>query len=257
MEYNQNKQTKIKKSKFTKNKTVSFNPIKYNIDGYYYFDTTWDSKQKEGNNNFLYRYLYLAKTRDEIETLEGHEYTYGASPKYSHNMVTEFENAVKKYDMFEIGKYIKTFNYISNATGSEYHLDIRQLISNNVDMDDIKDKLENMLKKFNKPIPAETFIKAINNVRKLQYYIDSEKYPYSLDVLYNICIRSNWKFEEHHYSPEESLLALIFGDENASHDIKEDFIKYVNFDCNIVKEPSEVVLTKTLRKVLEKKQRSK
>ena len=128
--------------------SIKINDPKYNIDGYYYFDTTWDSKQKEGNNNFLYRYLYLAKTRDEIETLEGHEYTYGASPKYSHNMVTEFENAVKKYDMFEIGKYIKTFNYISNATGSEYHLDIRQLISNNVDMDDIKDKLKNLINLF-------------------------------------------------------------------------------------------------------------
>ena len=40
---------------------------KYDIDGVYYFDSTWDSKKAENDNSYLYRYKYFAKTRSYIE----------------------------------------------------------------------------------------------------------------------------------------------------------------------------------------------
>lgn len=238
--------------------SIKINDPKYGIDGFYYFDTTWDSKNAEGNNDFLYSYLCFAKTRDEMEALEGYKYIYEASPMYSNNMVEAFEKAFNDFEIYEIGKYVKTFNYISDATNSKNYLDLCVFFSNKADMNDIKNKLENMIAKFNKPISAETFIKAINNVRKKQYYISPEKYSYTLDTLYSIYRHSNFKLKNHHYNPTEKLLMMILGEEESkNHDPKKDFENFIFYDFEELKEPKQVQLTKTLSKVLEKKQRSK
>ena len=42
---------------------------KYNINGYYYFDATWDSKRKDNDNSYLLSYKYFAKTKEQMDAL--------------------------------------------------------------------------------------------------------------------------------------------------------------------------------------------
>lgn len=227
---------------------------KYDINGVYYFDTTWDSKKKNREDEFLLSYKYLAKTRDEMEKLENYKYNYEHSPRYGKNMVEEFTNFYKNHDAANFLQYIKTFNYISRATNSGLYLNPAEFLSYSINIDNIKDELQKMIDNFNKPISAETFIRAVNEVRKIEYYIDSEKYPYSLAVLYCIFMNSKWEFERHHYSTKERLIMTIYGDGLGENHTKEnDFDNFICCDFDRVKDIEGVQLTKVLKKELEKR----
>ena len=221
---------------------------KYNIDGYYYFDTTWDSKKDD--NKFLYRYLCLAKTRDEMETLEQNRYIYSLTPAYGKNMIDEFINYVNNRDYEKVINYVKTFNHMFSDSGSDSHVDIRDIFKRTIDLEYTKKCILETLKKYNKKINAETYLKAINNVRKIENYIDSEKYPYDIKTLYLIYLNSKWEFEKEHYDPEE-LLKSVFGLE-VNHDREYDFKNYMYTLTQGYKDMEED-LPKTLKKVLNKK----
>lgn len=228
---------------------------KYNINGCYYFDPTWDSKVLGKENEFLLSYRFAAKTRDEMEKSENHNYTYEHSEEYSHNMIKEFEEKLKKGDNAGALKYFNTIEHICRLTKNRIKLNYVDVMLGNVDnIDDIKDDLENVMDEYNKPISAETFIKAISEVRKIEYYIDSEKYPYSINDLYCIFLNSEWNFKEHHYNTEERLLSALFGEKiDKENSEKDDFINFMRNDEKIKNEISGVKLTKVLRNELERR----
>lgn len=233
---------------------VIINDPKYNINGIYYFDTTWDSKRKGNEDEFLLSYKYAARTRDEMEKFENKRYEYMSSPRYSHNFVNEFEKILTERNFIEFFPYIKTFNYLNYATNGNCFIEYSDFIKNKVKFEDIKDNINIMIKEFNKPISAETFLKAINEVRKNEYYINPEKYSYDIEDFYCILMNSNWNFENHHYGPDERLLICIFGEsESNNHDKEEDFKNFISYDCDILKDIEKVKLTKVLRKELERR----
>ena len=235
---------------------------KYNIDGVYYFDTTWDSKRKNETNQFLNKYRFFAKTRREMIELENDLYIYDDSPYFSDNLIEETKTALEENDIGSLAyKYVKTINFMSRIVNEKLLINIGDLVVNrlnndinNNEINKIINNLQIINDKFNKPIPAETYIKLINNVRKLEYYKDSDFYPYTLDDLYRIYLNSNWKFSKNYYSDQERLLLAIFGktkDENRN-DKREDFINYTRSE-DINRDIKEVRLTKILQKTYNNK----
>lgn len=238
----------------TRNEIYVVDP-KYNINGVYYFDTTWDSKERDKEDQFLLKYKYLAKTRGEMEEIENHIYEYNNSPKYSQDMLEKFKNALENRDIKNVFDYIMTFRRLGRVAGSKLDLNPTDYFtSGGVKFENIKDELEEILKKYNKPISAETYIRAINEVRKIEYYIDSEKYPYSLDVLYCIFMNSKWDFKNTHNSCEEKLLSLLF-DIDKEYTKKQDYLNYMRNDFDKVRDIPGVHLTKILKKELERKEK--
>lgn len=232
---------------------VIINDPKYNINGIYYFDTTWDSKKKGKEDEFLLSYKYAARTRDEMEIFENKRYEYTSSPRYSHNFLNEFEKVLKERNFMEFFPYIKTFNYLNYATDGNCFIEYSDFINNKVKFEDIRDNIKKMLNELNKPINAETFLNAINEVRKNEYYIDSEKYSYDFEDFYCILMNSNWNFENHHYKPSEKLFMAIFGENNSNNTKEEDLKNFIYFDSNILNDIESIRLTKVLRKELERR----
>lgn len=235
---------------------------KYNIDGVYYFDTTWDSKRKNETNQFLNRYRFFAKTRKEIIELENDSYIHDDSPYFSDNLIEETKTSLEKNDIDSLAyKYMKTVNFMSRVVYGKLLIDLGDLyrkLLNSKSKTEYNNRIISNLKiindKFNKPIPAETYIKLLNNVRKIEYYKDSDFYPYTLDDLYRIYLNSNWKFSKNYYSDQERLLLAIFGkikDEDRN-DKREDFINYAHLE-DINRDIKEVRLTKVLQKTYAKK----
>ena len=238
----------------TRNEIYVVDP-KYNIKGVYYFDTTWDSKERDKEDQFLLKYKYLAKTRGEMEEIENHIYEYNNSPKYSQDMLEKFKIALENRELENVLNYISTFRYLGRVAGSKLDLNPTDYFtSGGVKFENIKDELEEILKKYNKPISAETYIRAINEVRKIEYYINSEKYPYSLDVLYCIFMNSKWDFKNTHNSCEEKLLSLLF-DIDKEYTKRQDYLNYMRNDFDKVRDIPGVHLTKILKKELERKEK--
>lgn len=229
---------------------------KYKIDNVYYFDATKDCKKSEFEEYFLLSYYYFAQTRDEIEDIENNKYLFIETPLYSKNMLDDFEKVLIETpnDKRKIEDYTETINKICDITKSNFRIE-DNIFSEGLDYYIlIKDKLKKVIKKYNKTIPAETYIDAINYVRKIQYYQDPQKYPYSLEVLNRIFYNSNWKFKKHHISDKDRLLNELYSNKKIP---KED-VKYL--DCrgylieNIGRENTKrFILTRTLKSVLENK----
>lgn len=236
---------------------------KYDIDGIYYFDVTWDSKRKDETNEFLNRYIFFAKTRKQMIEMEKDCYIYDQCPYYSDDMVSDIKSILDEEKLFELNcQYAKSLNYIGDLIDGEKLIDRNCLlpflpIYNKFDREELLRRLCNIESKLNKPISAEIFIKLLNNVRKIQYYENPEFYPYTIDNLYETYIRSHWKFDKHHYDFRERLLLAIMGSEEVDFDTNrnaksEDFVNFTTEE-NIYKNMKEVQLTKVLQKVYEKR----
>ena len=230
---------------------------KYDIDGVYYFDTTWDSKRENENNEFLNRYKYFAKTLSQMNELEKNKYIYDDMPYLGSNIVPIIEKHLNYNELAEINsKYFVTINYITRMATGKNALEWGSLIPgapeyNKFNKSKLLKKLRDGIEKFNKPIPAETFIEILSNVRKVQYYQNPNFYPYSLNDIYKTYVSSNWEFDEHYYSLEQQLLMKIFGCNQEEYNVdrdnrREDFINY-NHSTELGKEIKAVQLTKLLR----------
>lgn len=214
---------------------------KYKIDGVYYFDVTWDSKKKNETNEFLNRYRFFAKTRNEMVEIENDyfDFEYKTFKYYYEDMVENREKITNKIFEEEMKideetnfhlvmfKYICSLNYMTRIVGRE-DLKIEGFIYN---CDKEKEnQIKKIVKKYNKPISAETYIELLNNVRKVEYEQDPEFYPYSVEKIYETYLRSEWIFKNHYYDPQDRLLLSIFGDKAIEdrNDEKEDFIQFIS-----------------------------
>lgn len=231
---------------------------KYDIDGVYYFDVTWDSKRQNENNEFLNRYKFFAKTRKEMTTMEKDIYNYEECPYFSNDLVNDIKQVLETENLEDLNsKYAQSLNYMSLLATGKRLIDRSRLIPilPNYNQFDRKKLLENLSKieeKFNKPISAEVYIKLLNNVRKIEYYENSRFYPYTIDVIYETYRRSGWKFARHYYDSFERFLINISGEETINenrNETQKDFINYFK-EQEIMTEIKQVQLTKVLQKSL-------
>lgn len=225
---------------------------KYNIDGVYYFDTTWDSKTMGDENEYLNGYLCFAKTRLEMETYEKRQFIYDECPYY----FLDLPNKIKELlDHNELEKcyelYYKSIKYMTRIIGkkiidSEYFFPILPKY-NQFDHDKFVNDVLEVIDYFNRPLSAETYLLILNNVRKIEYYDDPDTYLYDFNTMFKICIQSDWKFKNDHLSKEQQIMKYLF-----NQDIKQTFINYVRQE-ELPREILETRLTKVLLNIRNKK----
>lgn len=216
---------------------------KYDVDGVYYFDATWDSKKNNADKNMFRRYNFFAKTRNYMDYV----------CPYKDNYLTVYNGLYEGAKLMlddksssTIHDYLTSMNYVLGITHKD-KLDVIDCYNGNFDKDKILNDLKDSLSKFNKPLYADTYIKLLNNVRKKEYYYFN--YPYSYDEIFKTMIVSDWKFRN-----TSLLLEGIFkNDFNVKYKIKMQ--EYLKNDSNreLLKDTKEVELTKVLKKVLENK----
>lgn len=233
---------------------------KYDIDGVYYFDPTWDSR-KDDTNEYLYRYKYFAKTRKYMDDDENYDFKDEFLPKYSVTMDRRIKKIIKEGDYKKLEPYINSLNYMSRlVTGSFlvsrlWFMPDAPKCYNKFDPDRFMEQFKIVFSKFNKEIPAETMLTLLNNVRKLEYYQNPELYPYSPEDIYKTFIINNWKFEGEHLSKEMILYRNIFGIEMNLTQL--DYYRNFGMESNMFREIGNIKLAKVLQHVREKKQNRK
>lgn len=234
---------------------VYINDKKYKIEGIYYFDTTWDSKIKEDNNDFLNKYRYFAKTKKEIETLQKKEFNDATFIQFNQNISKEFEKSYDENGIKGISKQLyRTINNISNLVDNKNLINPLmmvdpRLIKDKIEKEEIIKKLSYYLKLMDNPIDIIKLLKILYNVRKMEYYECPEKYKFDIETLFEIALNSRWSFKN---SIESLLTELLrdFGYWYNSESIKEQLENHKikpYLELNI----ERVKLAKTLRKIKE------
>lgn len=239
---------------------------KYNIDGVYYFDTTWDSKKKDNDNSFLNSYRFFAKLKEDIEAYD-HRFTDRTFAGYHEAMCWEFEEIVEEQGIKAVPKQMmRTINEISNfIDGKDLispilfsnipELLIPEIIRNSFDLEKVMDKLcEYRRMFFDEPIDIEVFLQVLYNVRKIEYYEDPIKYPFSIETFKSTIINSEWISEKDAIG---NLLACFNRNKktikSASSEKVSEFLEDYSQTHNLEKNIERVKLAKTLRKVYENK----
>ena len=235
---------------------------KYKIDGVYYFDATWDSKKKEGSNNYLYSYKHFAKTKNAMDELDDHNYIELHLKNYSKNMYDKIKTLVAEKKYSEIRPYMITIGNMAEMLDIDLdyykaHFVLSMLHNGQIDEEKFLKQIKKVINKYNKEIPAEVMINVLNNVRKLEYYQDPKWYPYSLSAIYTAGLYSDWKFKDYYLSNDVRLILSIFGTVNEKDvTFKEMFQNYIK-QTNIEEDINQVTLTRTLKTICEEKTRNR
>lgn len=223
---------------------------KYDIDGLYFFDPTFDCK-KNDSNDYLSSYRFFARTMEQMKPCDRGRYNYPDYNIFDSDEVYEWSDSIdREYvgitDL--LGKIcIPQVNKIAKM------LDIEpvEVAAYGIDKSQIVDILIEACNKADMPIGTLTFLEALYNVRKNQYYEEPSKYVLEMQELVNILVNSKIVCD---VTAEDKLFAAIFGSEyvigsnRAQRTVKEFAQKH-----DVEKDIERVKLARTLRFVLESK----
>lgn len=235
---------------------------KYHIDGVYYFDPTWNSKRNETDKSYLYEYDCFAKTKAYMDERDLHYYKDIQCPMYSSHLYEDIKAIVESGNITELYPYASTIKYMQRMVQEPEVLDIMSVHPifskhKKFDANTFLKRFKIVFEKFNKEISAETMVELLNNVRKLEYYQNSEWYLYSINDIYRTLVMSDWKFQKDHLNIKEKLICAIFGNDaldNKPKDTKTNFINYTQ-ETELLKTIEQIKLTKVLQKTLHQKQK--
>lgn len=159
---------------------------KYNIDGAYIFDPTFDRKRRNEEIDFFdfvyndigeesddYRYFALpftiADKSSHIELLEVLTFTFdGIKDMYNASDIEAFTYVIASFEtLFSLIDKEK-FKELDRGLGEIYNLNIS-------DIKGLEKNYNNFLSKFYvSDIDVNTFIRALYNVKRVQYYLDND-----------------------------------------------------------------------------------
>ena len=230
---------------------------KYNINGIFYFDATWDSK-RDNTNDYLYSYKYFAKNKSTIEGYQKHLFTNVDLNGYSDKMVDNFIEKVNSKGIREVDKnIINTINTLSKLVYGETLIKALMCMPENLvpdflkcefNKEDIIEKVKYLDSLLNQEIDCDTMLKILYNVRKVEYYNEPNKFAFDINLIFNVIYNSNWLYSD----ATIKLFASIFGKDSALENIKKyTFKQYYKTDTGLNME--RIRLTKTLRNVYESK----
>lgn len=181
---------------------------KYDIDGIYYFDTTWDSRRSVDDKNYLLSYKYFAKQKGDFC---GIDQKYGLSDKtflqYSKNFVWEFKSIVEEKGISSVpDSMIMTINKLSDFIDEGrskiqyYPFILKKMMPNysfdiKIDEKKVIDKLIEYTALLEQPIDAYKMLMILHKVRTCENMEDEKKYPFRVGDFYKILKISGWKFD--------------------------------------------------------------
>ena len=232
---------------------IYVNDPKYDVQGIYYFDSTWDSKKNNNESAYLHSYKFFCKTKKEInkydsinyrdETLEGLK-----------DLPDRFEEILKTSGLTSVPKeMIKLINYVSILIDGEDLINIFMIVDDDKIPEYLKYKYTNeeLIEKvryywslvYSESLGISRLTELLYNVRKIEYYEDPSKYPFSIDDFERTVV------DEGIIDARQRLLDAIFGD---SDDDYMEFEEKAN-DMELEKMIEQVKLAKALREAYESK----
>lgn len=157
---------------------INIKDSKYNIDGVYVFDPTFDSKKKD-NANYIDNYEYFALP---YKVANKTSYTELFSIlDLSFISLKKIYNSNIQRDFFEDNINIcKQIEVLFSLVDSNYELFIEKLsiydMLSFIEQEELKGMYNNVVSKYKvEDIDINTFIKAIYKVRRIEYYLSEEE----------------------------------------------------------------------------------
>ena len=223
---------------------------KYDIDGLYFFDPTFDCK-KNDSNDYLSSYRFFARTKEQMEPYDSKKYNFVEYDLFDSDEIYEWADGNNR-------EYVGITDLLDKICIPKINRIARIMGKEPVDVTNrgiLKEEIVNLLieacDKVDKPIGVLTFLEALYNVRKNQYYEEPSKYIFEMNELVNILVNSKIVCD---VTAEDKLFSAIFGSEyvvgsfRAQKTVKE-FAQKHDVERNV----AGVKLARTLRRVLESK----
>ena len=173
---------------------------KYNINGLFFFDPTWDSQTDKWD--YINNYYFFMQNYKQIRQLD------------------LFFNYETKFKIDEI------MEYISKSDKKFYYLLKRK---------NQKEKTQIINKLFEQNIDPKSFFKLICNVRKIEYY-EQDKYEFSLKQLLDTCNNFFTKKD----IIERNVNIDVLEKTDIENNIEKENIKDINEIIKILKENCEI-----------------
>lgn len=230
--------------------------LKYNLDGVFFFDATFDSRKSENDTSYLNNYLNFAVSKERSEN-KLDDYVSRTLPNFDRYFIPKLKEIILESGVKSVPKdMINTINRVS------IFLDKKFIINNLMfyDLEDIpeivKEKYGFSEKKmfedldryqrlfFDSKIKGESFLRALYNVRRVEYYEEPSKYPFDIESI-ETSVRSIPN------DINKKLLYAIFG--NPDEKINEqDFHEVLEKD-KILENIEKVKITNLVRNYHERK----
>lgn len=205
---------------------------KYNLNNIMYFDATWDSKKQENNIIDENRYENFARERtyflikDDKKLIEESSLPFFLRKDKDYS----FLNKEILSNLFKIKRVFKRIDwkkYFSNIEISDSNLmkvkalmndDIRYFSIFSNDFEFCEFMYKECCKMLNKELKEDIFLRSLYTVRRVENYLNPEKYSLNTDEIINTY------FERYmpNQTDEDKLLCKIFGlDNNLKQKIKK------------------------------------
>lgn len=231
---------------------VYVNDKKYNVNGIFLFDPTWDSKKYEGDKSYLTSYKFFCKSKDEFRYFD-QEYNNVTLPNYSKNFAPKVKKIIETEGLIHIPSDIaKTFNDISIlvnnkslANGIIFNekipKELRNVFASMTDTQELiksLDKFQTLF--FGQTLNPLILLEILYNVRKIQYYEDPERYPFDTESIKKAVSGSSMI--------DSKLLHVLFGlPEKLTTEEFDEWKDKNDIDKNI----ESIKLTRTLKSILQ------
>lgn len=193
---------------------------KYNIDGMFFLDATWDSKR---DNKYINNYYYFLKSlrffklRNENETFQVQK-VYNILQKTKKEIIQELENN----DNFITPKISLSLKYLKSKYSKINMVPISS-------KEKTLELLDEVFDKYNKKIPQEAFKNALYKVRKVEYINGIIDFLPTEEYMNSICDKYYKK------SAEQNLFDFIFGIEDPTVDIDLNDAKATSIDEDLLR----------------------
>jgi len=239
---------------------------KYEVEGIFYFDTTWDRKRNPTDISFLNSYRFFGRAKNDIE-LYTDSLIDRTFPGYNSGILWDFEEIVKNHGLKAVPKsMIETFNRISRFIDDKKLIDkilisdypedlIPDFMKVSFDLEEVMERLSEYERLFFEvKIKPETLLEVLYNVRKVEYYENPEKYPFSKESFKEAIINSDWA----PVSKYEILLSVLKHKRVSSSKEELDskassFLEKYSEEKDLERKIEQVKLTRVLRRVYENK----
>ena len=256
---------------------------KYNIDGYYMFDPTWDSKTRENDNSYLSSYKFFCKKMklfylyDRVFKKSIVDNTFSANSYELVKDAVEIADIIRNNNSF-VGLPETVFDYFNKITPQEveYLNNITTFFSGKTLFSDkflsLRDSvgsldllllflpfrfeaLNGVLEKVKSlnddAVSEDKIIDAIYRVRKIEYYEEPDKYPFEYevfdDIFYDNTMEKDYKKHKVNTAIQvHAILQYLFDDGTYDSTI-------INNEEETNKEIGLVKFTKTLKLVNERR----